>query len=130
MLLAVYCGIGVAVAYVVVSGLDYVYEPTGRLLRTAAEVGAGEGAAYWLLALWLVPSGASSSLWAVRQIVVQLVVLGVIWSVVSWPFAMWELERRLKVPYHRSYDVTARLCGVTLLLLLAANAGARVVAAR
>ena len=108
------CAIGFAVAYSVVSGLGGVYELRRRLARTAAEIGVVHGLLYWYLALRPEVGGTLSLFAGLTDIVVTVV----IWSVVAWPFAMWELERRLRIPYHKSYDVTTRMCGTTLLLFL------------
>jgi len=52
---------------------------------------------------------------------------GVTYAVVAWPFTQWPLGRGLEGPQHQACDVTARVCGVTLLVFLIA-AGAAVIA--
>jgi len=121
--------IGFGVAYLVVSGLEGVYDLRPWLARVAAEVGVAQGTVYWGLACWLSPSG-HSLFGAVRQIVWQIAVTAALWSLFSWPFTMWELERRLKVPYYRCYDIATRMCGVTLLLLLLATGVERILVSR
>ena len=49
--------------------------------------------------------------------VAQALVRAVLWGIVTWPVTSWRIERRLGLPYHRSYDLTTSICGVTLLLL-------------
>jgi cellulose synthase/poly-beta-1,6-N-acetylglucosamine synthase-like glycosyltransferase len=118
------CAIGFAAAYSVVSSLPGVYEQRRRLARTAAEIGVVPGLFYWYLALRPEAHATPSPVAALSGIAFS----AIIWSVVAWPFAMWELERRLSIPYDRSYDVTTRMCGTTLLLFLVVTGVRRVLA--
>ena len=113
-LLPVCCAIGSAVAYAVVSGLEDVYERRRQLARAAAEIGVVGGVLYWYIALRPEVRATLSPISVLTDVAFTVVV----WSIVAWPFTMWELERRLHIPYHRSYDITAKVCGTTLLLFL------------
>jgi len=113
-LLPLYCGLGFGVAYYVLTGDDRIETNSAGLARLSLEIGVGCGSVFWLIMRWL-EFGSGSTF--VGAMVVQALVRAALWGVVAWPFTAWRIERRLGLPYHRSYDLTTSICGVTLLLL-------------
>lgn len=113
-LLPLYCGLGFGVAYYVLTSDDRIETNSARLARLALEIGVGGGLVFWLILRGLgFVSGGTFIVAAVAQAFVR----AALWGVVAWPFTAWRIERRLGLPYHRSYDLTTSICGVTLLLL-------------
>jgi hypothetical protein len=120
--LPVWCAIGFAVACVAASEIRELSGSRRLLVRIAAEIGVAGGVAYYLVSTWVGLTGAFGAVGAGRWVLVQMGMVAVIWSLVCWPFTMWRLERRLGMPYYKSYDATTRICGVTLLLFLVVTA--------
>lgn len=122
-LLPLYCGLGFGVAYYVLTRDDRI-EARGRLLALVAlEIAVGCGLVFWLILRVLGLGGGGTFIGAA---VAHVVVRAALWGVVAWPFTAWRVERRLGLPYHRSYDLTTSICGVTLLLLFILAGAARV----
>lgn len=113
-LLPLYCGLGFGVAYYVLTSDDRIETNSARLARLALEIGVGCGLVFWLILRILGLGGGGTFIGAA---VAHVVVRAALWGIVTWPFTSWRIERRLGLPYHRSYDLTTSICGVTLLLL-------------
>jgi hypothetical protein len=110
-LLPVLCAIGFATAFYTLVVSESRQEGRLQLTQLSAEIGVGGGLLFWLILRWLgFGSGGLISGFG------QAAVRAAIWAVVAWPLTMWRLERRLGIPYHRSYDTATLICGVMLLL--------------
>lgn len=113
LLLLFLCAIGFGVSLYTVSQEELGERGRSRLLLLCLEIGAVGGLGFWfLLRITGFGKGAGIGLAALMPAVVTMV----IWAVVAWPFTAWRLERAAELPSHRSYDVTTKLCLVTLLL--------------
>ena len=122
-LLPLYCGLGFGVAYFVLTSDDRIEANSARLVRLSLEIAAGIGFVFWLM-MGVMGFGRGGTFTGGG--VVRVLGQAALWAVVAWPFTAWRIERRLGLPYHRSYDLTTSICGVTLLLLFILAGAARV----